>query len=67
MSEGAWPYVSVHENDEDRPVAECNFCGQTFRVQSVTRVIDHILGRAGAKMCSAESSAVQALKAEELA
>lgn len=69
--EGAWQYVSVHENDEDRPVAECNFCGQTFRVQSVTRVIDHILGRAGAKMCTAESdeylAAVQSLKAEESA
>lgn len=65
---GAWAYV--HTEDVDGKImATCIFCSTSFRVGSMTRIVDHLLGRAGLRACVSDSdelaAVVEKLKKEE--
>lgn len=71
--DGVWQYVQITHQDSlngSKVWVSCQFCScQPFQVSSVTRIIDHILGRTGTKGCTADSdeyhAAYQKVKDEE--
>lgn len=66
--EDAWKYVTLDEK-EGKLTATCIFCRCSYRVGSMTRIVDHLLGRAGLRQCAAESdeclTALEKLKEQE--
>lgn len=66
---GAWDLITLKSDDGKLIKVVCNHCHLEFQVASVTRVVDHFLGRAGVKCCTSKSddffSQVEKLKIEE--
>lgn len=67
--DGTWKYVTIVEENKQTAVVKCIFCDVAFKVASVTRIVDHLLGRPGVKACASECDgyhvAVEGLRKEE--
>lgn len=55
-NDGAWQYVTIAEEKDSKIWVKCNFCDiRPFQVSSVTRIVDHLLGRTNVKPCVGNS------------